>query len=367
MEVPFVDLNAQYNVIRDELINSVIEVLDNKSFIEGPYVESFSKSFTETHGGEYAWGCSNGTSAISVALKVLGIGPGDEVITVANTFFATVEAIAEVGAKIVLVDCDPSTYSIDIEQVKNKINKNTRAVIPVHLYGNPVDMTSLTKLAEEKNLLIIEDCAQAHMAKHNNKALGTFGACGTFSFYPGKNLGACGDAGLILTKSTELLKQVKMYVNHGRLGKYEHEILAGNHRMDGIQAAYLTTKLKYLKDWTTKRQNAAKIYDDAFKKAGFKVIEVNENNECSYHLYVVEVSNRDEVSERFNKMKIGHGVHYPIPMHLQPALSHLEYRAGDFPVSEKAAKRIISLPMYAELTEEQQDYVIQNFLAVAKV
>lgn len=367
MEVPFVDLNAQYSVLRTEMINTVVEVLDSKSFIEGPYVENFSKNFINIHGGDYAWGCSNGTSAISVALKVLGIGPGDEVITVANTFFATVEAIAEVGARIVLVDCDPATYSMDIKQVREKINKNTKAVIPVHLYGNPVDMTALCKLAEEFNLQIIEDCAQAHMAKHKKKALGTFGSCGTFSFYPGKNLGACGDAGLILTKNADLLKQVKMFVNHGRLGKYEHDILAGNHRMDGIQAAILSTKLKYLQEWTEKRQAIAKIYDKSFKAAGFKVIEVEENNECSYHLYVVEVSNRDEVSEHFKKMNIGFGVHYPIPMHLQPALSFLELGEGDFPVSEKAAKRIISLPMFAELTEKQQEYVIQNFLEVAKV
>lgn len=367
MEVPFVDLNAQYNDIKNEIINTVIEVLDSKSFIEGPYVESFCKNFLNSHGGNFAWGCSNGTSAISAALKILGVGPGDEVITVANTFFATVEAIAEVGAKIVLVDCDPATYSMDIKKVKEKINKNTKAIIPVHLYGNPVDMTALSKLAEEYKLLIVEDCAQAHMAKHNKTAVGTFGSCGTFSFYPGKNLGACGDAGLIITKNPDLLKKIKMYVNHGRLGKYEHEILAGNYRMDGIQAAILNTKLKYLDEWTKKRQKVASYYDNVLKKAGFKVIEVSENNECSYHLYVVEVSNRDEVSEYFKKIHIGCGVHYPVPMHLQPALSHLEYRAGDFPISEKAAKRIISLPMYAELTEQQLDYVVQNFLKVAKI
>lgn len=366
MEVPFVDLNAQYNVIKNEIINTVTEVLEAKSFIEGPYAEDFCKNFMKTHGGTFAWGCSNGTSAISVSLKILGVGPGDEVITVANTFFATVEAIAEVGAKIVLVDCDPATYSMDIKQVREKINKKTKAIIPVHLYGNPVDMTALSKLAEEFNLLIIEDCAQAHMAKHNNIAVGTFGSCGTFSFYPGKNLGACGDAGLILTKNSDLLKNIKMYVNHGRLGKYEHEILAGNYRMDGMQAAILNVKLKYLDGWTKKRQAVASFYDKELKKAGFKVIEVSEKNVCSYHLYVVEVRNRDEVSERFKNMKIGCGVHYPIPMHLQPALSHLEYREGDFPISEKTAKRIISLPMYAELTEEQQKYVIQNFLEVAK-
>lgn len=367
MKVPFVDLNAQYELIRDEMIKTTIEVLDSKNFIEGPYVENFSKSFVAVHGGEYAWGCSNGTSAISVALNVLKIGPGDEVITVANTFFATVEAIAEVGAKIVLVDCDPATYSIDIKKVREKINKNTKAIIPVHLYGNPVNMTELCLLAEEFNLLIIEDCAQAHMAKHKNQAMGSFGSFGTFSFYPGKNLGACGDAGLILAKNAELLKQVKMFVNHGRLGKYEHEILAGNHRMDGIQAAILSVKLKYLSEWTKKRQAIAKRYDESLKKAGFKVIEVDEQNECSYHLYVVEVSNREEVSEHFRKNDIGFGVHYPIPMHKQPALSHLNFREGDFPVSEKAAKRILSLPMYAELTEEQQRYVIQNFFEVAKV
>ncbi|MEE3078572.1 MAG: DegT/DnrJ/EryC1/StrS family aminotransferase [Bdellovibrionota bacterium] len=366
MKVPFLDLEAQYNKIKPEVLKAIEDVLDTRQFIQGSICEDFSKKFLEIHGGNYGVGCSNGTSAITISLRALDIKPGDEVITVANTFFATVEAIAEVGATPILVDCLPDTYGIDTEQIKAKINSKTKAIIPVHLYGNPAQMDEIMKIAEDNNLKVIEDCAQAHLASLNGQAVATFGDAGTFSFYPGKNLGAYGDAGFVLTKDEELQTLVTMHLNHGRIKKYEHDFLAGNYRMDGIQAAVLGVKLKYISDWTEKRITVAKKYDEVLKAKGFKVTEVKENAKCSYHLYVVEVSNRKEVMSALKEVNIGTGVHYPIPMHMQPACSHLGYKKGDFPVSEAAAERIVSLPICPELTDEQIQYVLDNFLKVAK-
>ena len=365
MKVPFLDLEAQYNKIKHEVLSSIESILDSRQFIQGPETLSFAENFTQIHGGNYAVGCSNGTSAITLALRALGIGRGDEVITVANTFFATVEAIAEVGARTVLVDCCPTTYSINIEQVSRAINSNTKAIIPVHLYGNPVPMTEIMTLAKKHNLKVIEDCAQGHLATHNNQAVASFGDAGTFSFYPGKNLGAYGDAGLVITGTEELKNLVTMHLNHGRTKKYEHDFMAGNYRMDDIQAAVLNVKLKYLDEWTNKRIAAASYYDQRLKEAGYKVIEVEPENKCVYHLYVVEVSNRDEVMNHLKKNQIASGIHYPVPMHLQPACKELGYNKGDFPVCEKSAKRILSLPIFPEITQEQQDHVIDTFLEVA--
>lgn len=364
--VPFVDLKAQYKSIESEVKEAINEVLETMKFVQGDYEKKFSQEFSEVHGSKFAVGCSNGTSAITVALRSLGVGPGDEVITVANSFFATAEAIVEVGATPVFVDCVDETYSIDVEQVESKIGDKTKAIIPVHLYGNPSDMISIKKIADKYDLKIIEDCAQAHLASIDGKAVGTFGEFGTFSFYPGKNLGAYGDAGSVITQDEDLLKTATMHINHGRTKKYEHDFCAGNFRMDGIQAAILSVKAKYISKWTDGRRAAAEKYDKVIGEAGFKVIKPREGSKCVYHLYPVEVENRDEVMEHLKSVKIGCGIHYPIPLHMQPALKYLGYKEGDFPISERSASKMVSLPIFPEITDEQIDEVCREFLKVAR-
>ena len=366
MTIHFVDLDAQYQSIKEDIRQAIDGILESKDFIHGKSVEKFSKNFAQAQGSKYSVGASNGTSAITVALRALGVQPGDEVITVANSFFATPEAIAEVYAKPVFVDCEADTYSIDVKQIEAKITSKTKAIIPVHLYGNPADMEALMKVAKKHNIPVIEDCAQAHLATWNGKGAGTFGDCGTFSFYPGKNLGAYGDAGAITVQDDKLHQLVAMHVNHGRTKKYEHDFCAGNFRMDGIQAAVLDVKLKHLNDWTEMRRELAAHYESILKPQGFKTITVRKEAKCVYHIYLVEVSNRDEVMEHFKKMDIQCGVHYPIPLHMQPALKHLEHKMGDFPVTEKASERILSLPMYAELTKSEVEKVCQELIKVAK-
>ncbi len=366
MTIHFVDLDAQYQSIKGEVQNAINGILESKDFIHGKSVEKFSKNFAAAQGSKYCVGAANGTSAITVALRALNVQPGDEVITVANSFFATPEAIAEVYAKPVFVDCEADTYSIDVSQIEKKITSKTKAIIPVHLYGNPVDMDALMKVANKHNIPVIEDCAQAHLATWNGKGAGTFGAMGTFSFYPGKNLGAYGDAGAITVQDDKLHTLTAMHVNHGRTKKYEHDFCAGNFRMDGMQAAILDVKLKHLNGWTEKRRALAAHYESILRPHGFKSITVKKEAKCVYHIYLVEVSNRDEVMNHFKTLDIQCGVHYPIPLHMQPALKHLEHKKGDFPVTERAAERILSLPMYAELTMAEVDKVCAELIKVAK-
>ncbi|WP_419168989.1 DegT/DnrJ/EryC1/StrS family aminotransferase [Halobacteriovorax sp.] len=363
MKIPFLDLEQQYESIKSEIKESINNVLDNRNFINGPETKSFEKNFLEVHGAKYGKGCSNGTSAITIALRSLNIGPGDEVITATNTFFATIEAIAEVGAKIVLVDCDADTYSICPKHVQEVVNEKTKAIIPVHLYGNPCDMDAITKIANEHNLYIIEDCAQAHLASFKGQAVGTFGEAGSFSFYPGKNLGAYGDAGFTICNSPELEKKISMHINHGRTLKYEHEFLAGNYRIDEIQSAILNVKTKYIAEWTQKRIEAAKYYDSKLSDK-FKVIKRLDDVKAVYHLYVIEVENRDKVLKSLKEAGISCGIHYPIPLHLQPACKQLGYKLGDFPVAEESSKRLLSIPIFPEITREQQDFVIENLLKI---
>jgi dTDP-4-amino-4,6-dideoxygalactose transaminase len=367
MRVPFLDLDAQYRSIRDHIHKAISEVLDSKSFIQGPFAHAFEKNFCLVHGGSFAVACSNGTCALVAALRAIGLQSGDEVITVPHTFFATVEAIHEAGGIIRFVDVRPDTYVMDVDALAAAVTARTRVVIPVHLYGNTVEMDKLMALAARRGLQVVEDCAQAHLATYHSIPVGTFGVAATFSFFPGKNLGAYGDAGLILASSDALRSRIAMLVNHGRTGKYEHEFLASNYRIDGLQAAILDAKLPFLREWTRKRQELAAVYDRALKPRSFKVIEILPKGSCVYHLYVVEVSNREETVRHLKARAIDTGIHYPIPLHLQPALRHLGHTEGDFPVTERASKRVLSLPLFPELTEEQQRYVIEEFLAVAKV
>lgn len=365
MKIPFMDLDAQFNAVADEISASVAEIFKKKSFIQGPYLEQFNQEFLKIHGGKFGVGCSNGTSAITVALRALGVGSGDEVLVPNHTFFGTVEPIVEVGAKPVLVDIEPEYRQLDLAQLEKKITPKTRAIIPVHLYGFPEPMDKIMAIARKHNLKVVEDCAQSHLAKWQGQPVGTFGDIATFSFYPGKNLGAAGDAGFILTQNEKLFEFVKKYIDHGRKEKYLHETFGGNFRMDGLQAAVLLAKTKHIAQWTERRRELARSFDERLVPEGFRVMKARPEATPVYHLYVVEVSNREAVMKHFASKNIGCGVHYPVPLNCQPAFAELGYMATQFPVSEKMAGRIMSLPFYPEMSMEQMDYVINEFLSVA--
>lgn len=363
-KIPFMDLGAQIKSLEPELNAAIKEVLEQKSFIQGPAVDRFNKEFLRQHGGKYGIGCANGTSAITVVLRGLGIGPGDEVLVPNHTFIATAEAVVEVGARPVLVEIDPEYRQLDLKDAVKRITSKTKAMIPVHLYGLPEPMDQIMAFAAEHKLRVVEDCAQAQLAKWKGQAVGTFGDGATFSFYPGKNLGAFGDAGFILTQNETLFKFAERYINHGRQDKYQHEFFGSNVRMDGLQGAVLATKMLKLAEWTERRRELAKAYDESLR--GFKVLKPRAEAVPAYHLYVVEMSNRDEVMETFKRENIDCGIHYPIPLSCQPAFASLGYKKGQFQVSEDMASRILSLPFFPEMTVEQMQKVVRVFRSVAK-
>lgn len=364
--IPLVDLSAQYKSIKTDVLKKIEEVLDSCSFVQGEFVAEFENKFSNMHGSTFGSGCSNGTSAIHLALQALGVGQGDEVITVPNTFFATAEGILHAGAKPVFVDVDPHTYNIDVSKIEEAITERTRAILPVHLYGNPVDMDALMEIAKKHKLFVIEDCAQAHLATYRDQHVGTFGDAATFSFYPGKNLGAYGDAGFVFTKSREHEVLVRKLLDHGRMSKYEHDMIGYNYRMDGIQAAVLLVKLRYLAHWTEIRRRNAALYTSLLADSGISMMQPTEGSDPVYHLFVLEVSNRVEVMDYLKSKGITTSVHYPIPLHMQPALAYLGYGKGDFPVAEASAQRILSLPMCGELQNDHVQFISQEFLKVAR-
>lgn len=363
--IPFVDLTAQYRAIKAEIAQAIDAVLESHAYIQGPFVEAFEKDFTAACSAKFGLGCSNGTSAISVLLEAMGIGAGDEVVTVAHTFFATAEAIFHVGAKPVFIDVDPTSYTLDPTKLEAAITPRTRAVIAVHLYGTPCDMDPILKIAGHHKLVVIEDAAQAHLAVYKDRLVGAIGDGASFSFYPGKNLGAYGDAGFMTTSSEAVAKRARQLRDHGRMSKYEHSIVGYNQRMDGIQGAILSVKLKYLQGWTDARRRHAAAYDARLASKGFKTIQTAPGVTSSYHLYPVEVSNRDVVMKALAAEKISCGIHYPVPLHLQPALIGKVPGKGSLPVTERAAERVVSLPIYPELTESQIERISSVFLAHA--
>jgi dTDP-4-amino-4,6-dideoxygalactose transaminase len=364
--IPFMDLQAQYLSIREELTKAIADVIESKQFIQGPWAERFAKEFLKTHGGRFGVGCANGTSAITVALRALNVGPGDEVLVPNNTFFGTAEPVVEVGARPVLVDTVRGYYGFNLEELEGKITSKTKAIIAVHLYGNPEAIDQISEICKRRNLRLIEDCAQAHMAKFKEQPVGTFGDIATFSFYPGKNLGAYGDAGFILTENEKLFEFVSRYIDHGRTEKYVHEFFGGNFRLDALQAAVLSVKTAHLDRWTGARRSLAKSYDDVLKPRGYQVIETRAKAYAVNHLYVVEVANRTEVLEHFKNCHIGCGVHYPVTLNQQPAFRQFGYERGQFPTSEAACERILSLPLFPEMSSAQQQHVVREFLQVAR-
>lgn len=357
--IDFVDLKAQYENISSEIDAAIMEVITTASFIGGRFVKSFESNFTKYIGVRHCVGAGNGTDALFIALKALGIGPGDEVITAANSFIATSEAIALCGARAVFVDCDERTYNINVDDLEGAITGRTRAIIPVHLYGQPAEMQGLSEIAVRHGLYVVEDAAQAHGARYKGKAVGTFGDFACFSFFPGKNLGAYGDAGAIVTNDDGLALRARMYANHGRIDKYDHVFEGVNSRLDGLQAAILDVKLKHLEGWTRRRSEIAGIYDEGL--ADIVVTpSVLPGAEHVYHLYVIRVRNRDEVRRTLKEKGISTGVHYPLPLPFLKAYSHLGYKPDDFPVAYSLKDEILSLPIYADMTDSQVEHVIKE-------
>lgn len=356
--IPLVNLNAQHRKLRSRLLSTIEDVIDSSDFIQGRYADMFERSFASLLGAPHVVGCSSGTSALSLALECSGVGDGSEVITVSNTFFATAEAICNVGATPVFVDVHPDTYTIDLDAMEAAITPRTRAIIPVHLFGVPCNMPAIMDIAVRHGLVVIEDCAQAHLASYKGKCVGTFGNFGGFSFFPGKNLGALGDAGCITAQRDEDDLVLRKLRNHGRIGKYEHDMVAYNHRIDGLQAAVLSVKLEFLEEWTARRIANSGLYDRALDGLGVKRIQPPSAGRTVYHLYVIEVGDRDRLLQAFQGQNIQAGVHYPLPLHLQPALKSFGKGAGSLPVTERAAQRMVSLPMCPELTQEEIERVV---------
>lgn len=365
-KIPFMDLAAQFKSLEPELRKSMEDILQSRTFIQGPALERFNRNFLKLHGGLYGTGCANGTSAITVALRALGIGAGDEVLVPNHTFFGSAEPIVELGAIPVLVEIDETYHQMDLKHAASKVTAKTKAIIPVHLYGLPEPMDEIMSFAREHKLKVVEDVAQAHLGKWKGQALGTFGDVGTFSFYPGKNLGAFGDAGFILTQDAKLFDFMKRYIDHGRREKYLHEFFGGNFRMDGMQAAVLDVKLTKMNEWTERRRELAKAFDERLLPKGFRVLKPRAGATPVYHLYVVEVSNRAEVMEHFKKSGIDCGIHYPVMLNCQPAFAQFGYKKGQFPVSEKMSDRILSLPFFPEMTLQQMSTVLSEFFKVAR-
>ncbi len=361
MKVPFVDLYAQYLNLKEQIDSAIASVIRDTAFIGGKYVEEFEKNYAQRYGFKYFLGVGNGTDAIFIALRALGIGQGDEVITVCNTWISTAETISLTGATPVFVDIEPDYYNINAELIEEKITDKTKAIIPVHLYGQPANIEKIVEIARRHNLYVIEDCAQAHFAKFNDKLVGTFGDVATFSFYPGKNLGAYGDGGGIGTNDEELFLKMKMFARHGALKKHHHIIEGINSRLDGLQAAILNVKLNYIEQWNQQRYKHAMLYNELLSDIDEVVTpKVRPNAFHIFHVYEIRVQRRDELMEFLKKNDIAVAIHYPKILPLQPAYSRLNHVPEDFPVGSSYQSKILSLPMYPELSEEQINYVVSK-------
>lgn len=351
--IPFLDLKAQYGNIKDEINAAVSKVLESTQFILGDEVTAFEKEFAAYCDADYGIAVNTGTSALHLALLAAGVGTGDEVITIPFTFVATVAAICYTGATPVFVDIDPVSYTIDVTQIEAAITERTKAILPVHLYGQPADMEPILEIARRYGLTVIEDAAQAHLSEYKDRRVGSIGDLGCFSFYPGKNLGAYGEGGMVVTNNPEYAHTLRMLRDWGQECKYHHVLKGYNYRMDGLQGAILRVKLRYLDGWTEARRTNAALYDELLAGSGLATPSVMPYSHHVYHIYAVRSPKRDFLQQKLNELGIQTGIHYPIPVHLQPAYSDLGYKSGDFPHSELAAREVLSLPMYAELTSTQ--------------
>lgn len=357
MKVPFVDLKEQYLSLKDEFDAAVAKVMSETAFIGGKYATTFETSFAEYLGVDHCVAVANGTDAIEIALKAIGVEPDDEVIVPANTFIATAEAVSNIGANPVFVDIEPPFYHIDPEKIEQKITQRTKAVIAVHLYGLPADMDAIMQIARKHDLKVLEDTAQAHGSTYKGQKVGSFGDVATFSFYPSKNLGAFGDAGGIATNDQETAALARLIANHGQAAKNRHTIEGRNSRMDGIQAAVLSVKLPHLESWLEARRSHAHRYDELLRDTGLTLPVERQDSRHTYHLYVVQVDDRDAVQAKLGEADIETGTHYPIALPFMEAYAHLGHQPSDFPVAHSQMSKILSLPMYAELTTEQIEFV----------
>ena len=366
-KIPLLDLNRQVQGIRQELDEALQSVLEATAFVNGPSVREFESGFSAYCETSHCVGVGNGTDALEMIFRALNLQHGDEVITTPMSFIATIEPLVMLGVKPVFADIEPDTYNLDPQQVAPKITSKTKALLPVHLYGQPATMEPLLKLTAEKKLYLVEDCAQAHGAKYQNKRIGSFGHASAFSFYPGKNLGAYGDAGAVTTNDAALAEKVRMLANHGRKTKYEHDIVGTNSRLDTLHAAVLSVKLRHLDSWNAGRVCVAEAYRERLGDMTELVLPHTAVERTHvYHQFVIrvqEAAKRDTLLQHLNGNGVGAGVHYPIPLHLQPACKFLGYKTGDFPHAEALGASCISLPMFPELTEAEIDYVASTLRA----
>jgi dTDP-4-amino-4,6-dideoxygalactose transaminase len=365
MQVLLLDLKTQYASIKDEVLAAVSEVLETQVCIGGPKVAELEEKIAAASNCRYAVGVSSGTDAILNSLMSLGISDGDEVITTPFTFFATAGCITRVGARPVFVDINNETYNIDPNLVEQAVTKRTRAIVPVHLFGQMADMDPIMEIAEKYNLAVIEDAAQSITSTYKGRKAGSFGDVGCFSFFPSKNLGGAGDGGMIVTNNEQLYGRLKTMRNHGANPKYYHRFIGGNFRLDAIQAAVLLVKLSHLDNWSEARRRNAAFYDEMFADTVIDTPYINPDCVSIYNQYVIRIPNRDEVMALLRKENIGCEIYYPCPMHLQECFSNLDYKQGDFPEAEKASKEVLAIPIYPELTIDMQNYVAEKILSFA--
>lgn len=365
--IPFVDLQTQYRSIREEIRTAVDRTFESGQFVLGPEVAAFEREFAAGSGAAFGIGVNSGTSALHLALLAAGVEPGDEVITVPFTFVATAAAIRYVGAIPRFVDIDPRSFTMDVERVEAALTTRTKAVIPVHLYGQPVDMDPLLDLARRHGIVVIEDAAQAHGARYKGRPVGGLGDYGCFSFYPGKNLGAYGEGGMIVTNQPDAAERLRLLRDWGARQKYHHDILGFNYRMEGVQGAILRVKLRYLDGWNQKRRNAAALYSSLLATVPVTTPHLMPYAEHVFHVYAVRVKERDRLQRFLQEREIQTGIHYPVPVHLQKAYAHPSYPVGSFPASEAAAREVLSLPLYPEITAAQIETVTQALAMFAKI
>lgn len=365
MNIPFVDLKAQHDTIRPEIDAAIARVIDRANFVLGDEVQKLEEEFASFCESECAVGVDSGLSALQLALEAYGIGPGDEVIVPAFTFVATAAAVTFAGATPVFADVDPETCNIDVTQIEAAITAHTKAIIPVHLYGLPAEMDALMTLAAKHNLTVIEDACQAHGARYRGRRTGSLGHAAAFSFYPSKNLGACGDGGMLVTNDAQIAVRVRAMRNCGQFEKYRHDLAPYNHRLDTLQAAILRVKLPHLDEWNTRRQEHARRYNTLLADSPLGLPTVGSAGGSVFHLYVVRTPDRQALQESLKQQGIGTGIHYPIPLHLQPVFKQLGYHAGDFPAAERLSDQVLSLPMFPEMlpaVSEQVAQGVQHFL-----
>lgn len=358
-QIPFVDLYAQYQSIKEEIDFVISDVIQRSLFVRGPYVEKFEHMFAETMGCNYCVSCANGTDSLYIAMVALGVKPGDEIIAPAHSWISTTETITQAGGKVVFCDTDAETFTLDPKSIESKITSRTVGIIPVHLYGQPADMDAIMSIASKHALWVLEDCAQAHLARYKNRLVGTFGNAASFSFYPGKNLGAMGDAGAITTNDRVLADKMAMFARHGGLKKGDHQIEGINSRLDGMQAAILSVKLPHLARWTEQRHERAMRYSKKlFGMSGIKIPTVADGRSHAWHLYVIKNNQRDELSRYLNKHGVQTVVNYPTALPFLPAYSRLNHVAEHFPNAYKNQSEILSLPIYPELSDGQINKIV---------